>query len=97
NRDPFPVVPGDPGQSPGILGKTRAAVTGSGTEEFRSNPRVQTHSFGHHLHISAAASQRSAISLIKVTFVAKKALLAYLINSADSRLVKTKAVSSRSA
>ena len=34
-------------------------------------------------------SQRSAISLMKVTFMARNALAAYLASSADSRLTKT--------
>jgi hypothetical protein len=59
-------------------------------EELVADAPVKTHALGHLSFTSAPTrSQSAAISLMKVILVARNALAAYLIISADSRSVVT--------
>ncbi len=57
-------------------------------QELRPDAVVEPDPTGDLLDIRAHASQRSAISLMKVIFVARKALPAYLMSSDVRRSVK---------
>ena len=51
-------------------------------QKLTSDTIVESHSFGHHLHVGAHLFQTVAISLMKEILTARKALEAYLIISA---------------
>ena len=65
-----------------ILGKARAAIAGTGMQELCADAVVEPDATRTSCTSAPTFSQRSAISLMKVILVARKALAAYLVNSA---------------
>ena len=70
-----------------VLGKTGAAKTRAGMQEFRADAVVEADAARDVLDVGAELFARSAISLMKVILVARKAFAAYLISSAVRRAV----------
>ena len=68
-----------------VLGKAGAAEARAGVQELRADAVVEPDAARHLLHVGADLLARSAISLMKVILVARKALAAYLISSAVRR------------
>ena len=75
---------GDAQQRQRVLGEARAAEARPGMQELAADPAVEADALGHVWTSAPTRSHRSAISLMKVILVARKALVAYLISSAVS-------------
>ena len=67
-----------------VLGKARAAKARAGMQELAADAAVEPMPRATSCTSAPTFSQRSAISLMKVILVARKALAAYLISSAVS-------------
>ena len=71
-----------------VLREAGAAEAGAGVEEPAADALVEPDAAGDVAARRAPTfSHRSAISLMKVTFIARKTLAAYLISSAVRRVV----------